>query len=120
MLNNRSKELRDAYGVRYPDPRAGVLNTAQSDVSLGIIISPCVVPYGEFWLLNRGRTFAGREPLNMQSIFCRPEVTMQFGDQLLLDLVGNAFSALSGIVAHTVLLVALSLSLSFVARFVNE
>ena len=117
MLNNRSKELHDAYGVRYPDPRAGVLNTAQSDVSLGIIISPCVVPYGEFWLLNRGRTFAGREPLNMQSIFCRPEVTMQFGDQLLLDLGGKCIlRVVRNCGAHCLV----GGSLSFVARFVNE
>ena len=107
-LSNRSKELHDAHGVMYPDPREGVLNTAQTDVSLGLNFCPCVVPHGEYWVMHRGRTFAGREPLNMQSIFVTADVSSRFSESFMLDIGGNAFSALSGSLSFSILLCGLA------------
>ncbi len=98
-LSDRGRELHDCHGIRYPDERKLVLNSAQTAMSVGDGYSPCVVPSGEFWLAHRGRMFAGREPLALQGIWLSPKISARFEEALLLDLGGNAFSVTCGVVA---------------------
>lgn len=112
MLPDRIRDLLDHWECKFPDTRKAVLNCSQSTLSVGIGHAPTLTPQGFFWLTHRGRPLYGREMLALQGLFLGEDEWSKVEDvateELLQDLAGNAFNAVSALPIQLTLLLLLS------------
>ncbi len=92
LLPHRERELLDMLGIRFPDDRKLIINTAQSDASVGEGFAPCINPGGAFWMAWQARQMHGKEAMALQDMWLSELAISMFRGKFLHEFAGNAFA----------------------------